>query len=419
MSTPESPPTPARRRGLFALFAADVISVLGDRVSMVAIPWLVLETTGSAAKMGLIAGAEMLPYVVSGVVAAPVADRFGLRRTSIAVDVGSAIAMVAIAVSPGLSFLHLAILVAIAGTLRGLGDRVKHVMLKPMADAAGVRMIRVTSSYEGFTKAATLIGAPLGGLMILWVGANGAIWIDAISFAVCAALVFGLVHPPAVESAEPEVREPYLKALRGGFEYLGRDRLLFGMILMIFALNVFNQASTAVFAPLWVNDVFGSPAGLGVLFGGFAAGALLGNVLFTIVAPKLPQLPAFMIGAALGGAPRLLTLGFSHQLWLVVTVSFLSGVAMASVNPIMGVLLYERVPASLQTRVFGVTGAIAFIGIPVGGVLAGWAVAVFGLRPAIVAAGVLLGVVTVLPMLRVLARPAPDPAGPAPDEVVT
>lgn len=408
-----------RRRGLFALFAADVISVLGDRVSMVAIPWLVLETTGSAAKMGLIAGAEMLPYVVSGVVAAPVADRFGLRRTSIAVDIGSAIAMVVIAVSPGLSFLHLAILVAIAGTLRGLGDRVKHVMLKPMADAAGVRMIRVTSSYEGFTKAATLIGAPVGGLMILWVGANGAIWIDAVSFAVCGALVWTMVHlpkPVADESAEPEVREPYLVALRGGFSYLRRDRLLLGMILMIFGLNVFNQASTAVFAPLWVNDVFGSPAGLGVLFGGFAAGAMLGNVLFTIVAPKLPQLPAFMIGAALGGAPRLLTLGLSHHLWTVVTVSFLSGVAMASVNPIMGVMLYERVPAALQTRVFGVTGAIAFIGIPIGGVLAGWGVSVFGLRPAIVVAGLLLGVVTVVPMLRVLARPAADPAA---DEVAT
>ena len=57
---------------------------------MVAIPWLVLITTGSPAKMGLVAGAEMLPYVVSGVLAAPLADRFGLRRTSIVTDLGSA-----------------------------------------------------------------------------------------------------------------------------------------------------------------------------------------------------------------------------------------------------------------------------------------------------------------------------------------
>ena len=401
----------SRRAGLIALFSADVISVLGNRVSMVAIPWLVLQTTGSAAKMGLIAGAEMLPYVVSGVLAAPFADRFGLRRTSILTDVGSTFAMVAIAAWTHASFLQLVLLVAIAGTLRGLGDRVKHVMLKPMADAAGVRMIRVTSAYEGFTKGATLIGAPLGGLMILWFGANGAIWIDAVSFAVCAALIATLVRPPA--AAEQPEREPYLTALRGGFAYLRSDRLLLGMIAMIFVLNVLNQAGTAVYVPLWVNEVFGSPAELGVVFGGFAAGALLGNVAFTFLAPKLPRVPALFLGAALGASPRLLVLGLTDRLWLVVVVSFLCGVAMASVNPVMGVMLYERVPAALQTRVFGVTGAIAFIGIPIGGVLAGWSVAWLGLRPASLAMGVLLLVATVVPLLRVRGTAAAEIEEPA------
>jgi MFS family permease len=149
-----------RRTGLIALFTADVLSVLGDRVSMVAIPWLVLTTTGSPAKMGLVAGAEMLPYVVSGVLAAPLADRFGLRRTSIVTDLGSAVAMAVIVLSPGSSFAGLCLLVAVAGALRGLGDRVKHVMLKPMADAAGVKMIRVTSSYEGFTRTADQLDRP-------------------------------------------------------------------------------------------------------------------------------------------------------------------------------------------------------------------------------------------------------------------
>ncbi len=401
-----------RRAGLLALFSADVISVLGNRVSMVAIPWLVLQTTGSAAKMGLIAGAEMLPYVISGVVAAPLADRFGLRRTSILTDVGSTLAMVAIAAGRDAPFLRLVVLVAIAGTLRGLGDRVKHVMLKPMAEVAGVRMIRVTSAYEGFTKGATLIGAPLGGLMILWFGANGAIWIDAVSFAVCAGLIATLVRPPVVPRTE--VPEPYLKALRGGFTYLRTDRLLLGMITMIFVLNVLNQASTAVYVPLWVNEVFGSPAELGVVFGGFAAGALLGNVVFTFLAPKLPRVPAFFLGAALGASPRLLVLGLTDRLWLVVLVSFACGVAMASVNPVMGVMLYERVPAALQTRVFGVTGAIAFIGIPIGGVLAGWSVAWLGLRPAILTAGVVLLVATVAPVaLRLRRAPAPVEEGAA------
>ncbi|MEU0089398.1 MFS transporter [Kribbella sp. NPDC006257] len=396
----------SRKTGLIALFTADVLSVLGDRVSMVAIPWLVLTTTGSPAKMGLVAGAEMLPYVVSGVLAAPLADRFGLRRTSIVTDLGSAIAMAVIVLSPGSSFAGLCLLVAVAGALRGCGDRVKHVMLKPMAEAAGVKMIRVTSSYEGFTRTATLVGAPLGGLLISWIGPNKAITVDAISFLVCAALIGALVRlPPAPEDEPAPVREPYFRALRGGFAYIRKDQLLLGMIVMIFFLNVFNQASTAVFVPLWVDQVLKSPAALGLLFGGFAAGALLGNVIFTVLGPRLPQYGSFVIGAAVGGAPRLFTLGLSHHLWLVVTVSFCCGVANAAVNPVMGVTLYERVPAALQTRVFGVTGAIAFIGIPIGGVLAGWSAASFGLRPAVVGSGVVLLLVTLVPVYRLWKRP--------------
>ena len=123
-------------------------------------------------------------------------------------------------------------------------------------------------------------------------------------------------------------------------------------------------------------------------------------MIFTVLGPRLPQYSAFVLGAAIGGAPRLFTLGLSDELWLVISVSFLCGIANAAVNPVMGVTLYERVPAELQTRVFGVTGAIAFIGIPIGGVLAGWSAAAFGLRPAVLGSGLILLVVTLVPVYR-------------------
>ena len=54
----------SRRTPLFGLLLADAISLCGTRVSMIAIPWLVLTTTGSAAQTGLVAFAELLPLVV-------------------------------------------------------------------------------------------------------------------------------------------------------------------------------------------------------------------------------------------------------------------------------------------------------------------------------------------------------------------
>jgi len=409
------------RARFVALFTADVVSVLGTRVSMLAIPWLVLVTTGSPAKMGLVAGAEMLPYVLSGVVAAPLADRFGLRRTTIITDAGSALAMAGIALASELGFGALLVLVAVAGALRGLGDRVKHVLLRPLAEAADVQVLRVTTAYEGFSRTAMLVGGSIGGLLIAWFGAAGAIWLDAATFAVCAVIVAVVVPAADPDAGTPDDggREPYLVALRGGFRALWGDPLLPSMIAMLFVLNLFNQALVAVFIPVWVQETTHGPAALGLLFGTFAGGAVLGSIAFTVLAPKLRMYQVFMLGAALAGAPRVLILGVSHELVLVCTVTFLSGLAMAAVNPVIGAMLYERIPPKVQTRAFGVCTAITFTGVPIGGVLGGLAVAGLGLTPAILVGGVLCVVATVVVWLRsrsVVEAPAPRPEPVAPAE---
>ncbi|MEU4437632.1 MFS transporter [Micromonospora chalcea] len=402
------------RRELYTLVGADLLSNLGTRISVVAIPWLVLETTGSPTKMGLVAAAETLPYMLSSALATPWADRFGVRRTSVFVDAASAVAMAVVALAPWLGFGTLLVLVAVAGGLRGIGDRVKHVLFKPAAERAGVPLIRLTSAYDGLARGMTLFGAVLGGLLIDWVGLTRAIWIDAATFAVCALLIGVLVRPPA--PTQPAPREPYLRALRGGFAYLRTDRTLMIMLLVVSVSNMFANASVAVWIPLWVNQVLGDPAGFGLLLGVFSGGALLGNVLFTMFGTRLPAGTTFALGLTLSGAPRLLALALSDDLVVVLVVTFLSGIGIAAVNPLLGASLYQRVPGELQTRVLGISGSVAFLGLPVGALLGGWSVALLDLTPALLVMSVVCLVLTVGPLLltRGSHRPAPEPATPTP-----
>ncbi|PPA61481.1 MFS transporter [Micromonospora chalcea] len=402
------------RRELYTLVGADLLSNLGTRISVVAIPWLVLETTGSPTKMGLVAAAETLPYMLSSALATPWADRFGVRRTSVFVDAASAVAMAVVALAPWLGFGRLLVLVAVAGGLRGIGDRVKHVLFKPAAERAGVPLIRLTSAYDGLARGMTLFGAVLGGLLIDWVGLTRAIWIDAATFAVCALLIGVLVRPPA--PTQPAPREPYLRALRGGFAYLRTDRTLMIMLIVVSVSNMFANASVAVWIPLWVNQVLGDPAGFGLLLGVFSGGALLGNVLFTMFGTRLPAGTTFALGLTLSGAPRLLALALSDDLVVVLVVTFLSGIGIAAVNPLLGASLYQRVPGELQTRVLGISGSVAFLGLPVGALLGGWSVALLDLTPALLVMSVVCLVLTVGPLLltRGSHRPAPEPATPTP-----
>lgn len=401
------------RTGLYALITATTVSALGSRVSQVAIPWLVLTTTGDPRKMGLVIAAQMIPYLLSGVFGTPIADRIGVRASTITADVVSCVCVAVIAAAAQLGLVVILVMVAVSGTIRGAGDHTRSVLLRPMAEAAGMKMSRLTAVYDGLGNGATLIGAPIGGLLVYWLGAQGAIWVDAGSYVACVLIYVIMVHPPAeLMPARKPAAEPYLVALKAGAVHLSRDRLLLGMLIMAFFANAVNQAHASLFVPLWVDEVLHSPAALGTVLGAFAGGAVAGNLVFIGLAPKLPRFATFAVCLAISGAPRLVVLAASDTLAVVLAVTFVCGFAVAAVNPILGVLLYERVPADMQTRVFGLVGTVTYSGYPVGGVLGALAVTALGLTPALLlGAGIYLAA-TLIPLLRNKSAD-PVPVGPA------
>ena len=107
------------RSNFAALISADIGSTLGSQVSLVAIPWLVLNLTGSATDLGLVAAAEMIPYLLTSTLLTPLADRYGLRTSSVFCDLLSAVATAAIAAFPHQGVGWLLALVAANGALRG------------------------------------------------------------------------------------------------------------------------------------------------------------------------------------------------------------------------------------------------------------------------------------------------------------
>lgn len=172
-----------------------------------------------------------------------------------------------------------------------------------------------------------------------------------------------------------------------------------GMIVMLFFTNMFTQANSGVFVPLWVRDTLHSPAGLGLVAGAFATGAVLGNIVFAAIGPKLPRYATLVIGYLIGGSPRFITLALSDQVAVVMAVSFTAGMALSSANPIIGALMFERVPPDMLARVGGLATAVAWAGIPLGAVLGGWTVEAFDLTTALLLAGGLYLAATLIPVI--------------------
>ncbi|MPZ81427.1 MAG: MFS transporter [Actinophytocola sp.] len=393
---------PGGRAGLAMLLVAYALFTLGSMVTIVAVPWLVLTTTGSATKMGVVAAATTVPFLFTSVFATPAADRLGMQATVIVTSLGGALSMAVVAIVPDINFGVLLAMVAVSGGLNGVGGRAQHVMLRPMGEAAGMPMIRVTAIYDGLNNVAMLTGAPLGGLLIYLFGAQGAIWADAAAMAACALIVATLVRPPAgsLPDSGAAANERYVAALLQGFRHLWADQLLFGMLLMVTLANVFSIANSAVFVPLWVSDVYGAAPAIGIILGTYSVGVVLGNVIFTAVATKVPQYLTFIVSIVLCTAPRQLILGITDELVYVIVITFASGMTAAAIRPILGAMLYARVPVQLQNRVFGLVAAVCRAGLAVGGIMAGWLVAGLGLREAILISGSVCLLVTIVPLLR-------------------
>jgi MFS family permease len=247
------------------------------------------------------------------------------------------------------------------------------------------------------------------------ISAANVLAIDAATFAVSAIAVASVVPAAAQPPRDPHPsgEASYLASLREGLDYLRRDHLLLGIAAMFVVSNLVDQAGGAVLFPVWANRVMHSATALGLLGGAFSLGAVTGNVLTTWLGPRLPRRLVYGAGFFLAGVPRFLATAFLTGLAPILGAVFVSGLGAGCINPILGAVQYERVPRQLQARVLGTVGALAFAGIPFGGLIAGSAVTVIGIRAALIAAALVYGLAAlptfIFPAWREMER-RPEPA---------
>lgn len=408
---------PGSRRGFTALLAAEAVSRIGSRMSFLALPWFVWVTTHSPALMGVVGFAEMLPYVIAQALGGPVLDRIGAKRASVLGDRVAVVGVGAIPLLAGYDLLALwvlLVLVAITGAARGAADNAKTVLLPGLIGDLATE--RATGLHDGVSRLATLIGAPLGGVMIGLFSAQAVLVIDAASFAFAALVIGWLVPDRTGRQPDPAAadRPSYLTSLREGFRWLRRDRLTQGIGAMLFVTNLADQAINAVLLPLWAAQVTGDALAAGVVSGALGLGALAGSFVLAALGPRLPRRLTFAICFLVLGAPRCLVFALTDNLPTVLSVALIAGLGAGAINPILGAVAYERIPPELLARVFGAVGAVAWAGIPLGGLIAGALVPAFGLSGAFAAMAAIYFAATLAPFFGSSWRQMDRPGGPLP-----
>jgi MFS family permease len=402
-----------RPLALGALLAASTISTAGTRISAVAVPWLVLETTRDPVLTGLVGTAEITPYVVLQLLGAPLVDRLGARRTAIAGNVVAGLAMALIPVLHAAGALSVPIvlsLVFVAGAARGPADAATQVLVPVAADRAGAPIERAAGLVDGAERLASVLGAVAAGGLIAVVGAADVVLIDAISFAAGAVLLLLVPAARAEETPESGLRA-YLRDLREGLRFTRTHPLTRSIAVMLVVTNFADAAVSGLLLLVWARTTgVGSP-GLGVVVAAFGAAAVVGAALFTALGPRLPRRRTFAWSFLVAGAPRLLVLALPLPFWAVVAVWVVSGLGAGALNPALAAAQYAAIPPRLLARVLAAVNAAAWAGIPLGGLVAGLGVDTIGLVPALLALALLYAAATLAPFIgpswRAMDRAAP------------
>ena len=385
---------PVRRRApLYALYAADTISLAGNAVAQIAIPWYVLTTTGSATLTALVVFFNFLPIVLAAFFGGVVVDRLGFRASSIVADLASSAAVAAIpllASTVGIEIWQLMVLVFVGALLDAPGATARAALFPDVVELAGLRMERAAGIRAGIQQGAQLVGAPLGGILVAALGATAALWVDAASFLVSAGLVLLLVPRPH-RDASSEARVRFLAELADGLRFIWRKPLVRAVVAMVLLSNLIEAPLSVVLA-VFAREEYGSAADFGILVGVLGGAALAGALGYSAIGHRLPRRRTFLV--CFSGVPiGYLVLAAQPSLPVALAALALSGFVAGPINPLLFTVQTEIVPAELRGRVFGAIRAGAWASIPLGILLGGVAVAAIGAPATFLVMGVSLAVV--------------------------
>ena len=159
-------PGARQRLPVIALLTGNAISLAGSAAALVAIPWFVLQTTHSPAKAGITGFFITLATVTAAFFGGGLVDRLGFKRTSIAADVASGVAVAIIPllyVTVGLQYWELLVLVFVGNLLDAPGNTARDALIPELAEQAGMSLEQAGAAIQAAERGARMVGAPLAG----------------------------------------------------------------------------------------------------------------------------------------------------------------------------------------------------------------------------------------------------------------
>ncbi|HSS19782.1 MAG TPA: MFS transporter [Pyrinomonadaceae bacterium] len=357
-----------RHRNYQLFFGGQLISVCGTWMQSVAQSWLVYRLTGSAALLGLVNFANLIPVFLLAPLGGATADRRSRHRILLITQIISmvlALALAALTLSGRVQVWHLFVLASLLG--------INYAFYVPAQSAFVVDMVgkedlmNAIALNSSMVNGARIIGPAIAGLLVAAIGEGWCFFINGVSYI---AVIGGLLLMDITPHLKVSLPGSPFKDVVEGFAFVTRAAPVRELLLLLGGVSLFG-APYAVLMPIFSDQILHHGASaLGLLMGASGVGAL-GAAVALAARKQLRGLGRWVAFATATFGSSLILFSLSRSFWLSAALLIPVGFAMMIVMAASNTLIQAMVPDKLRGRVMAVY-SMMFMGMaPIGALVAG------------------------------------------------
>jgi hypothetical protein len=350
------------------LFAGQALSVIGDRITAVVLPFAVLSIGGSTIDVGIVAAAGFLPFIVLGLIGGVIADRIERRRIMVISDLvrlATQLTAGVLLVSGHAEVWHLAALMALFGAADSffapaMGGLMPQTIDQPhhLQPANALRSMTMSTG--------SIIGPALGGILVAVAGEGTALIVDASTFLASVVCLLAL-RPRTVERAE--VPEPFIADLKGGWREVRARRWVWSFLLAMVVYHAIVLPSIFVLGPVLFEEELDGATSWAVVSIAFGLGSIVADILLMKWRPRF-ALRIAAIALALASCQAIIV-GSGLPILAIAGLEFLAAIGVSTFFTLWETSLQEHIPEASISRVTSYDYVASTGMIPLGVIVAG------------------------------------------------
>jgi len=359
--------------GFSIVWLGQLVSMSGSGMTRFALTIWVWQETGEATALAVVAIFSFAPAIFFSPIAGVIVDRVSRKRVMIASDLAAGLSTVALLVLFSTGHLEIWHLWA-AGFFASAFESFQF----PAYSAAITTMVEKkhytrANAMLGTVHSASMIIAPASaGALLGFIGINGIMTIDIVTFIFAIGMLLLVIIPNPAETAVGRAsRGSLLQESAFGFRYIFSNRSLLGLLLIFLAINLTFTLAMVLLAPMILARTVDNEAILATTMMMFGVGAVVGAVIVTAWGGFKRRIHGVLLGIALASLFGQVVIGVGRSIRVWAVGAFLAMFFLPLVNGSSQAIWQAKVSPDIQGKVFATRRLIAQISAPVAMILGG------------------------------------------------